>query len=153
MEIYIDNRQTEIEISEEFEGLFQKVIKESLLVEGRSLDYEVSVSLINNKEIKELNRDYRGVDSETDVLSFPLDDEFDMGLPLLGDIIISVEKALEQAEEYGHSVEREIAYLTAHSMLHLMGYDHMEIEEKEEMRNKEKLIMKNLGIFKLDKGE
>lgn len=153
MEIYIDNRQTEIKLSEEIEELFQKVIKESLLVEDRSLDYEVSVSLVNNQEIKELNRDYRGVDSETDVLSFPLDDDFDMDIPLLGDIIISVEKALEQAEEYGHSLEREIAYLIAHSMFHLMGYDHLEIEEKEEMRNKEKLVMKNLGIFKFDKGE
>ncbi len=153
MEIYIDNRQTEIKLSEEIEKLFQKVIKESLLVEGRSLDYEVSVSLVNNKEIRELNRDYRGVDSETDVLSFPLDDDFDMDLPLLGDIIISVEKALEQAEEYGHSLEREIAYLTAHSMFHLMGYDHLEMEDKEEMRDREKLVMKNLGIFKFDKGE
>ena len=104
---------------------YSKVIKESLLVEGKSLDYEVSISLVNNEEIKELNRDYRGVDSETDVLSFPLEDDFGMDLPLLGDIIITVEKALEQAEEYGHSLEREMAYLTAHSMFHLMGYDHL----------------------------
>ncbi|NLY46195.1 MAG: rRNA maturation RNase YbeY [Tissierella sp.] len=153
MEIYIDNRQSEINISEYMEELFQKVIKESLLVEGKSLDYEVSVSLVDNSEIKELNRDYRGVDNETDVLSFPLDDDFGMDLPLLGDIIISVEKAVEQAEEYGHSLERELAYLTAHSMFHLMGYDHMEKEEKEIMRSKEKLVMQNVGLFKFDKGE
>lgn len=153
MEIYIDNRQTDIDISEEAERLFEKVIKESLLVEGKSLDYEVSISLVNNAEIQELNREFRDVDSETDVLSFPLEDDFDIDLPLLGDIIISVEKALEQSQEYGHSLERELAYLTAHSMLHLMGYDHMNDEDKQAMRNKEKLVMKNLGLFKIDKGE
>lgn len=153
MEIYIDNRQSDIDISEETKDLFGKVIKECLLVEGKTLDYEVSISLVDNSEIKDLNRDYRGVDRETDVLSFPLDDDFGMDLPLLGDIIISVEMAIKQAEEYGHSVERELAYLTAHSMFHLMGYDHMDEAEKQVMRNKEKLVMNNLGIFKFDKGE
>lgn len=153
MEIYIDNRQSLIEVSETSYQLFEKVIRESLLVEGRSLDYEVSVSLVDNIEIRELNRDYRGVDRETDVLSFPMEDDFGLDLPLLGDIIISVEKALEQSQDYGHSLERELAYLTAHSMLHLMGYDHMNDEEKLVMREKEKLVMKNLGLFKTDKGE
>lgn len=152
MEIYIDNRQY-LDISEEAQGLFEKVIKESLLIEGKSLDYEVSVSLVDNAEIQELNRQFRGVDSETDVLSFPLDDDFGIDSPLLGDIIISVEKALEQSQEYGHSIERELAYLTAHSMFHLMGYDHIDDKERQVMRNKEKLVMKNLGLFKVDKGE
>src|SRR5690554_3327176 len=128
MEIYIDNRQSLIEVSETSYQLFEKVIRASLLVEGRSLDYEVSVSLVDNIEIRELNRDYRGVDRETDVLSFPMEDDFGLDLPLLGDIIISVEKALEQSQDYGHSLERELAYLTAHSMFHLMGYDHMNDE-------------------------
>lgn len=153
MEIYIDNRQSLIEVSETSYQLFEKVIRASLLVEGRSLDYEVSVSLVDNIEIRELNRDYRGVDRETDVLSFPMEDDFRLDLPLLGDIIISVEKALEQSQDYGHSLERELAYLTAHSMFHLMGYDHMNDEEKLVMREKEKLVMKNLGLFKTDKGE
>lgn len=153
MEIYIDNRQSLIEVSETSYQLFEKVIRASLLVEGRSLDYEVSVSLVDNIEIRELNRDYRGVDRETDVLSFPMEDDFGLDLPLLGDIIISVEKALEQSQDYGHSLERELAYLTAHSMFHLMGYDHMNDEEKLVMREKEKLVMKNLGLFKTDKGE
>lgn len=74
-------------------------------------------------------------------------------VPLLGDIIISVEKALEQAEEFGHSLERELAYLTAHSMFHLMGYDHMEENEKREMRLKEKQVMKKVEIFRDNKGE
>lgn len=153
MEVYIDNRQNSIEINESIQDLFEKVIKESLLVEGKSLSYEVSVSLVNNEEIKELNRQYRGIDSETDVLSFPLEDRFSVDLPLLGDIIISIDKAMEQSKEFGHSIERELAYLTAHSMFHLMGYDHMNKEDKEVMRNREKIVMNKLGIFKVDKGE
>lgn len=153
MEVYIDDRQNSIEIDESIEDLFEKVIKESLLVEGRSLNYEVSVSLVTNEEIQRLNKQYRGIDSETDVLSFPLEDEFSVDLPLLGDIIISVEKAMEQSKEFGHSIQRELAYLTAHSMFHLMGYDHMNREDKEAMRNKEKNVMNKLGIFKVNKGE
>ena len=148
MEIYIDNRQTDIEVSQKVYDIFERVIKESLVTEGVGLNYEVSISLVNNQEIKELNRYYRGVDSETDVLSFPMEDDFGIGLPLLGDIIISVEKALEQAEEFGHSLDRELAYLTCHSVFHLLGYDHMNEIEKEKMRDKEKVVMKNLGIFK-----
>ena len=153
MELYIDNRQSGIKISGEISSLFEKVLEESLLVEGIGLDYEISISLVNNEEIRELNREYRGVDKDTDVLSFPMEDEFNIGLALLGDIIISVEKALEQSKKYGHSLERELAYLACHSMFHLMGYDHMEEDEKEEMRKKEKKVMKNLGIFKEIKGE
>lgn len=152
MEIYIDNRQSEINVSEETYDLIQKVIKESLLAEGKSLDYEVSVSLVNNEEIQELNKEYRGVNRSTDVLSFPLEDEFG-NMPLLGDIIISVEKALEQSKEFDHSLERELAYLTAHSMFHLMGYDHMEEDDKKEMRDREKQVMRRLEIFKNNKGE
>ncbi|WFA09552.1 rRNA maturation RNase YbeY [Tissierella sp. Yu-01] len=144
----IDNRQDKYKITEEMEELVEKVIREALNVEGKSKDYEVSVSFVDNNEIKTLNRDYRGVDNETDVLSFPIEDEFDFSTPILGDIIISLEKADEQAKEYGHTLEREVAYLTAHSMFHLMGYDHMNDEEKNIMRNKEKQVMRNLKIFK-----
>ena len=79
-----------------------------------------------------------------------MEDEFGMDVPLLGDIVISVEKALEQSNEYGHSLDRELSYLACHSMFHLMGYDHIEIEEKQEMRSKEKAVMKDLGIYKLE---
>ena len=95
---------------------------------------------------------YRGIDNETDVLSFPMEGEFPMDVSMLGDIIISAEKAQEQSVEYGHSLIREISYLTAHSMLHLLGYDHMEEDEKRVMRDKEKAIMERLGIFKDGKG-
>ena len=145
---YIDNRQTKYEITEEIEKLLESVINEALMVEGLTKDYEVSISFVENSEIRKLNREYRGVDKETDVLSFPMEDEFEISTPLLGDIIISIEKANEQSVGYGHTLAREIAYLTAHSMFHLMGYDHMNEEDKIVMRGKEKKVMKNLGIFK-----
>jgi len=144
----IDNRQDKFEITKEMEELVEKVIKEALKVEGKSDNYEVSISFVDNDEIKILNRDFRGVDKETDVLSFTMEDEFEFSTPILGDIIISLEKAEEQAKEYGHTLEREVAYLTAHSMFHLMGYDHMDEDEKAIMRSKEKQVMKNLKIFK-----
>ena len=149
MEIYIDNRQEKIEISSDIESIIEGVIKETLIIEGNDLDCEVSLSFVDNDEIKELNREYRGVDKETDVLSFPMDQDFIMEGPvLLGDIIISVEMAFQQADDLGHSLYREIAYLTAHSMFHLMGYDHMEDDEKIIMREKEKETMKRVKVFK-----
>ena len=150
MEIYIDNRQEKIEISADISDIIEKVAKEALSLEGKSLDYEISVSFVDNEEIRELNREYRGIDKETDVLSFPIEEDFiiEEGLLLLGDIIISGEKALEQSEEYGHSLYREIAYLAAHSMFHLMGYNHIEEDDKLIMREKEKETMKRLKIFK-----
>ncbi|MBC8590764.1 rRNA maturation RNase YbeY [Wansuia hejianensis] len=153
MEIYIDNRQSKALITDDIIDLLENVIKESLDVERKDKNYEISISFVDNHEIRELNKEYRGIDKETDVLSFPIDEDLIIPVPLLGDIIISVEKAIEQAEEYGHSLERELAYLTAHSMFHLMGYDHMNKEEKEIMRGKEKIVMKNLGLFKDIKGE
>lgn len=153
MEVLIDNRQSKITINNEIENLVKEVCEECLKLEGRSLNYEISVSFVDNEEIRELNKTYRGKDKATDVLSFPMEDdeilvEENSEEAILGDIVISAEKALEQSEDYGHSFEREIAYLTAHSMFHLMGYDHMTEEEKKIMRDKEKQIMKKLGIFK-----
>ena len=116
-------------------------------MEKGATDYEISISIVDNVEIRLLNREYRNIDKETDVLSFPLNDEFG-DIPMLGDIIISGEKALEQSIEYGHSLIREMAYLTVHSMFHLMGYDHMVDEDKAIMRNKEKKVMNNIGIFR-----
>lgn len=154
MEIYIDNRQDKVEIKDEISEVIEKVVNEVLIFEDESLDCEVSVSFVDNEEIRELNREYRGVDRETDVLSFPMEDEFLVGGPiLLGDIIISLEKALEQSVDFGHSLYREVAYLTAHSMFHLLGYDHMKEEEKNIMREKEKEIMRRLKIFKDNKEE
>lgn len=148
MEVLFDNRQTGIQLHKSTEELIEKVIETTLRTEGMTLDYEVSVSFVTNKEIRDLNKQYRKIDSETDVLSFPFDDAFETGIRILGDIVISVEKAMEQAEDFGHTLERELAYLTAHSTLHLIGYDHMTDDEKEAMRQKEKVIMKELQIFK-----
>lgn len=147
MEIYIDNRQDKVEIDDTIIETFKEVIKECLLLEKQSLNYEISLSIVDNKEIKELNKEYRNVDKDTDVLSFPIDEDF-VPVPMLGDIIISAEKALEQSIEYNHSLIREMAYLTAHSMFHLLGYDHIGEDEKKVMRDKEKEIMRRLKIFR-----
>ncbi|MCF6461789.1 rRNA maturation RNase YbeY [Clostridium sp. Cult1] len=149
MELYIDNRQEKVELDEDIFDIIEKTIEETLLLEGKSFNYEISLTFVNNEEIRELNKKYRNIDRETDVLSFPLEqDESLFPMPMLGDIVISAEKALEQSIEYGHSFVREIAYLTAHSMLHLLGYDHMNETEKQIMRKKEKNVMKKLNIFR-----
>jgi len=149
MNILFDNRQDKVEIDEEIYKAIEKAIKEVLLLERKNLDYEISLSFVDNDEIRDLNRLYRGIDRETDVLSFPMEEgEAVFYGNMLGDIVISLEKALEQSIEYGHSLLREIVYLTVHSMLHLLGYDHMIEEDKILMRNKEKEVMKNLQIFK-----
>ena len=153
MEVFINDRQELIEIDESMNEIILKVVEEALNVEGIGLNYEVSVSFVDNVEIKELNKEYRGIDRETDVLSFPMDEDFPMPVPMLGDIIISTDKAVEQAKEFNHSIEREIGYLTAHSMFHLMGYDHMEDDEKRIMRGKEDKVMDNLGITRNYKGD
>ncbi len=153
MTVLIDNR-TDFEITPETEKLFNDVITESLRYEEFDPQCEISLSIVNNDEIQEINKQYRNIDAPTDVLSFPLltfeegeqadvneNDEI-----MLGDIIISIEKAISQAEEYGHGLKRELAFLTAHSMLHLMGYDHMEDDEREEMFEKQEAILNNLGI-------
>lgn len=148
MEVYYDDRQDNITITEDMKDLIEKSIKAVLKVEELDDDVEVSVSFVGDEEIRELNRDYRGVDKSTDVLSFPMDDEFIIDNRILGDVIINTRRVMEQAEELGHSHERELSYLTVHSVLHLLGYDHMEDEDKIEMREREKLSMKELEIYR-----
>ena len=148
MDLYIDNRQDQVKIENSIYEVLKEVAEECLLLERRSLSYEISLSFVSNREIKELNREYRNIDRETDVLSFPMAEDFSVTTPLLGDIIISAQKALEQSVEYGHSLFREICYLTVHSMFHLLGYDHIKEDERRLMRHKEKEIMKRLKIFK-----
>ncbi len=129
-----------------------KTITEVLKVENFNENAEVSLSIVDKDTIHKLNKDYRNVDRETDVLSFPMDEEaFDNeGNPifLLGDIVICLDVARNQAAEFGHSLEREMMYLICHSTLHLLGYDHIEEDDKAKMRAKEKEVMKNLGVFK-----
>ena len=130
----------------------KSVVKTVLETEGLPLEYEVSITFVDIDEIHKLNKEFRNVDRPTDVLSFPMDENFSIeGVDtMLGDIVISMDVAKEQAKDFGHSLDREIMYLTAHSMLHLLGYDHMEDEEKSEMRAREKEVMKILGVFKND---
>ena len=132
--------------------LIEKVISEALRYEGVNDNTEVSVTIVDNEEIRKINNKFRNIDRATDVLSFPLIDFDNESLPddgskiYLGDIIISIERAKEQAKEYGHSIDREIGFLTAHSMLHLLGYDHMVPEEEKEMFAKQEEILNNLGL-------
>ena len=132
--------------------LIEKVISEALRYEGVKDNTEVSVTIVDNEEIRKINNKFRNIDRATDVLSFPLIDFDNESLPddgskiYLGDIIISIERAKEQAKEYGHSIDREIGFLTAHSMLHLLGYDHMVPEEEKEMFAKQEEILNNLGL-------
>ncbi len=113
---------------------------------------EVSVTLTDNEYIHKLNKEYRGIDRPTDVLSFALNEseepEVDDGpdINVLGDLVISVERAREQAADYGHSVRREVAFLTVHGMLHLLGYDHMEEADRLEMEKEQRFVMEKLGI-------
>lgn len=148
MEVYYDDRQDDIKITDEIKNLIEKSIAAVLKVENLDENVEVSVSFVGDEEIRDLNRDYRGVDKSTDVLSFPMDDEFIIVSRILGDVIINTRRVMEQAEELGHSEERELSYLTVHSILHLLGYDHMEDEDKKEMREREKLAMKELSIYR-----
>ncbi len=144
-----------IKADAQIKNLIRKAIRTTLHSEKFPDDAEVSVTLTDNEEIHILNRQYRGVDRPTDVLSFPMaeDDEnigdFDMdkAAVLLGDIVISVEKIEEQANEYMHSFERELAYLTIHSTLHLLGYDHVNSrEEEKEMTQKQDKIIESMGL-------
>ncbi len=122
------------------------------------VECDIAVTLTDNEDIREINNNYRGIDRETDVLSFPMlefdtpgaifatPEDYEDDKLVLGDIIISVEKAYAQAEEYGHSPEREFAFLAAHSVLHLLGYDHMTEEEEKIMFEKQELSLKNIGL-------
>lgn len=112
---------------------------------------ELSVTLTDNQHIHIINRQYRGVDRPTDVISFALNESDepevqDQEVNILGDIIISLERAAEQAKEYGHSYRREVAFLTVHGLLHLLGYDHMEEAERLEMEEEQRVVMEALGI-------
>lgn len=149
LDLEIDNRSgVELDMS-----VYEKVEEYILITlqqENVLVPCEISFSLVIPEEIQELNAEYRNIDKETDVLSFPMlefpEDEdmltYETGIPvMLGDIVISTKRATEQAEEYGHSLEREICYLSVHSVLHLLGYDHMEEDEKRVMRAREKAVM------------
>lgn len=154
LKVYVKNNQNIVKIPVGIRLLIRRCCQAVLATENFDKDAEVSVSFVTNKEIRNLNKVYRNKDTETDVLSFPLTDEdghteinAETGAAVLGDVVISLETAVKQADMYGHSLEREVGFLTVHSMLHLLGYDH-EVSPLEEriMREKEEAVLEKLGI-------
>lgn len=162
MTVYFEE-EGELKLELDCEQIADTVVEGVLDYENCPYEAEVNLLLTMNEEIQEMNAEFREIDRATDVLSFPMIDfektgEFDFleaddsyfncdtGELMLGDIVISKEKVIEQAEEYGHTIKREYAFLIAHSMLHLLGYDHMEEQERLEMEKKQKEILEELGI-------
>jgi probable rRNA maturation factor len=163
--IFIDNRQTKVEVEELLESTVRDIIVHALEEESVLIECEVSVIFVDNDEIKELNRNYRNIDKPTDVLSFPMLNypeasvfkdvyvnhnfeisDLDEGKLILGDIAISLEQAMKQSVEYNHSFFREVCYLSIHSVLHLLGYDHMQVTDKDKMRIREEEILNKFNI-------
>ncbi len=153
MNIIID-REIDDDLEQHFDfdlnELSYEIIKEGLVLENIHENVEVSILLVDNQQIQELNSKHRKKDTPTDVLSFPLLTEFDNlnedEIIYLGDIVISVERAKEQSVEYGHSFKREVGFLIAHSILHLLGYDHMTEEDEKNMIEKQEEILNNIGL-------
>ena len=163
--IYSSNHQNQILVDNDFEEKINEVVNFVLNEEEVNVDYQISIVFVDNEEIKKINEETRGIDKATDVLSFPMLDypnkkvfkdayknyEFDITYLddrelILGDIVLSLERAREQSEEFNHSYLRECAYLIVHSVLHLLGYDHMEEEDKKVMRKREEEILNKLKI-------
>ena len=154
-----------------YKKLAEQVILCALDAEGFPYEAEVNLTLTDDARIREINREMRGIDAATDVLSFPMvdydapadytileaqDEAYanpDTGEIMLGDIVISVDHLRQQAKEYGHSEKREYAFLITHSMLHLMGYDHMEDEERIQMEERQRVILNQLGISRTQKAD
>ena len=150
--VYITNSQDKIEVTRALSGLVRRAVGQALKYEKVDFDAELSVTFVDNGEIKRLNSEYRNIDRETDVLSFPLYESGEIEIEdgeraALGDVVISLEKAEAQAKEYGHSMERETAFLCVHSVLHLLGYDHeLGEEEEKEMFSKQEEILTKMNI-------
>ena len=153
IKVTIDNKQKAIKVPTGVRMLIRRCCHAVLELEEFEGSAEVDVSLVDNQQIHAINLEQRNIDAPTDVLSFPLGEngEYDQnpatGAYMLGDIVISLEKAQAQAEEYGHSLQREVGYLTVHSMLHLLGYDHVNGGlEAVRMREKEEAVMLSIGL-------
>ena len=144
VKVSISNKQKAVKIPTGIRLLVRRCCSAVLTMEDFQGAAEVSVSFVDNEQIKQLNNEFRDKNTATDVLSFPLGEN---GAYMLGDIVISVERAIEQAQMYGHSLRREIGFLTVHSMLHLLGYDHEGSNlEALRMREKEELVLTKLGL-------
>ena len=154
LKIYFENNQEKENVTYKLKMLIRQAVNATLEYENVEDDCEVSITFCDDEKIRELNKKFRNIDKATDVLSFPLFDEdgLDGFVPemecMLGDIVISLERARAQAEEFGHSYEREAAFLAVHSVLHLLGYDHEAGEEDElDMRRRQSDVMKKIGLF------
>ena len=153
VKVVISNDQKTVKIPKGLRMLIRRCCTAVLVMEDFQSDAEVSVRIVDNEQIRELNKKYREIDKATDVLSFPLgvEGEYDVNLDTgeaeLGDIVLSLEMAMDQAQRYGHGLEREVGYLTVHSMLHLLGYDHEKGGlELVRMREKEEKALTELGL-------
>lgn len=159
MNVSILNQQSDIKVGKKLKDLIKESAKATLEFFDLRQDVEISVVLTDNDGIRVLNKLHRNIDRPTDVLSFPMfeydekgdiEEDYaelsDMGEICIGDIVISLERATEQAQEYGHSFEREVGFLTVHSMLHLLGYDHMTPDEEEEMFGYQREILDEIGL-------
>ncbi|WP_346887138.1 rRNA maturation RNase YbeY [Clostridium sp. UBA1056] len=163
--IYMDDRQSLISVEKDLKDSIKEIIDYALKEEQVLVPYEVSLIFVDNETIREINADTRGIDRTTDVLSFPMLDyedkkvfkqcylnyefspiDLNEGNLVLGDIVLSLERAKEQSEEFEHSFIREVCYLVIHSILHLLGYDHMEDEDKVIMRAREEEILSEFNI-------
>ena len=157
-EIILENNQDKLPIDDGIKDTIEQVILKTLDAENCDFSAEVSVTIVDSETIRGINKKERDIDAVTDVLSFPMlefdedgdiiDSDFDMDGEnlLLGDIVICAERAMAQAAEYGHSFKREMAFLTVHSMLHLLGYDHMDEQEEKIMFARQEEILGLLGI-------
>ena len=149
LKIYFENSQESFKITYKLKMLLRRAILETLKHEEKQGSFEVSLTFTDNEGIHELNKEYRNVDRPTDVLSFPQID-YELGEEaegMLGDIVLSLERAEEQAEEFGHSFKRECAFLCVHSTLHLLGYDHeISDEDDAEMRARQRAVMEKMGL-------
>lgn len=153
LKIYFENRQNQEPITYSLKMLTRRAIEMTLAYEEIDADCEVSLSFCNNEQIRRINCEFRNIDRATDVLSFPMAESGDelLEVPMvgvvLGDIVLSLERAREQAAEYGHSFEREVAFLCVHSVLHLLGYDHEKGEvEDADMRRRQTTIVEAMGL-------
>jgi probable rRNA maturation factor len=142
--VILSNEQDRVKLTFSLKRLIKKAIVTALDYEDFDRPAEISVTVVDNEAIRKINAEHRGIDRATDVLSFPMfDEDFDDGEDaILGDIVLSLEKAVEQAEAYGHSLKREVAFLTVHSVLHLLGFDHEEgkAEESEMFETQEEIL-------------
>ena len=163
--IFWQDDQDKMVVQEDLYKIVEQIAEYSLKQEGLTIDWELSITLVDNETIKDINSRFRNIESATDVLSFPMlnyppgkvfkecfsdnvfkDADLDEGKLVLGDIVLSLERALEQSIEYNHGFIREVCYLTVHSILHLLGYDHMKSLDKENMRTREEEILKKFDL-------